>query len=177
MNKMAKGAIATAAGVVLLVGGGGTLAVWNVEQNANAGKIASGNMQLTAGDGVWTVNGDTVEAADLSSYLIVPGDELTYAQEVTATLVGENLEADLTLANEDGINDGFLADTYETSPVTLTTADEEPLETLTEGETTVTAEVTFTFNTSAQGQESANATYDFSGVAFMLDQVDPTTTP
>lgn len=39
-------------GAALLVGGGGTLAVWNATTEANAGTILSGNINLIAGTGV-----------------------------------------------------------------------------------------------------------------------------
>ncbi|GAA3326839.1 MULTISPECIES: alternate-type signal peptide domain-containing protein [Paeniglutamicibacter] len=51
MNKMTKGALATGLDVALLLGGGGTLAVWNKSVAEPAGTITSGDLELTAGTG------------------------------------------------------------------------------------------------------------------------------
>ena len=116
---MTKGAIVTAAGVMLLIGGGGTLAVWNVEQNAQAGTVASGDLNLVAEAGVWTVAGPA-EPIDIDTYQIVPGDTLTYTQNVDITLDGDNISATLSIENANGVNTNFDNGTYTTSAVTLT---------------------------------------------------------
>jgi len=41
MNKVTKGAIAAAAGVILLMGGAGTLASWNSSANAGSNRLVS----------------------------------------------------------------------------------------------------------------------------------------
>lgn len=172
MNKMAKGAIATAAGVVLLIGGGGTLAVWNVEQNAKAGQIAAGDLNLVAGIGQWSVEGET-GTIDISTYRTVPGDTLTYTQDVDITLEGDNLEAELTVVNPDGANVNFGATTYTTSGVTLTKDGASITNPLTDDLEDAVASVSFEFLEGTSGRDSVNATYDFSGVAFKLEQIAP----
>lgn len=172
MNKMTKGAIFTAAGVMLLVGGGGTLALWNVEQDAEAGTVAAGDLNLVAGPGKWTVAGQEIS---INTYRIVPGDILTYTQTMDITLDGDNILANLTVVNPDGVNTGFANGTYTTSPVTLTKGGLAIANPLDEDDdvTDAVASVTFEFLPATQNRDSADATYDFSAVAFKLEQVTP----
>lgn len=90
MNKLTKGAIATAAGVILLMGGAGTLASWNSSANAGSSQtITAGALAVTANaDGVWK-NGSTTITP--SSFRIVPGDSLTYTQTFNLNASGNNL--------------------------------------------------------------------------------------
>ncbi|AUZ36715.1 alternate-type signal peptide domain-containing protein [Arthrobacter sp. PGP41] len=174
---MTKGAIVTAAGVMLLVGGGGTLAVWNVQQNAEAGTVAAGDLNLVAEAGVWTVAGANgpITIPNINTYQIVPGDTLTYTQTVDITLDGDNIAANLTVVNPAGVNDGFAADTYTTSAVTLE-KDGVPIQNPLDKDDDVTdavASVTFDFLESTTGRTSTDATYSFSNVAFKLEQIAP----
>lgn len=179
MNKMTKGAIATGVGVILLAGGGGTLAVWNETVNANAGTITSGNLDLTTTAGVWTADG--VAVSDISTYKVVPGETLTYTQDVDVTLAGDNISANLTATGIGDVAPGFDAGTYTVSDVTLTDTNGAAIANpLTSSVSDVTASLTFEFLEATEGLASTNATYDFSNVAFVLQQVapsDPTTTP
>jgi alternate signal-mediated exported protein len=98
MNKLTKGAIAGAAGVVLLLGGAGTFAFWNSTASVAGGSIVAGNLLVanTGAAGVWTDQNDTV--IDIATYRIVPGDTLTFTDDLTVTAVGDNLTATLGLA-------------------------------------------------------------------------------
>ena len=49
MNRNAKGAIAVGAATLLLLGGGGTFALWNASQQVAAGTVLSGELSLTNG--------------------------------------------------------------------------------------------------------------------------------
>ena len=175
MKKMTKGAIATAAGVMLLIGGGGTLAVWNVEQNAAAGTVASGDLNLEAGTGVWTVAGvnGPVTIPNINTYRIVPGDTLTYTQDVDITLDGENISATLSVENANGVNTGFDNGTFTTSAVTLKKNNVAIANPLSDDVTDAVASVTFDFDVDTDGRDSVDATYDFSDVAFKLVQIAP----
>jgi alternate signal-mediated exported protein len=109
MNKLAKGAIAGAAGIALLMGGAGTLAYWN-----DSADVLSANQQISSGDltvvpapaaAVWTVkpwngtaSGTAQTIADISTFKMVPGDLVEYAKSVTVTAVGTTLKLQLTLA-------------------------------------------------------------------------------
>jgi len=90
MNKLTKGAIATAAGVILLMGGAGTLASWNSSANAGSSQtITAGSLSVTANaDGAWKSGGTTITP---SSFRIVPGDTLTYTQTFNLVASGNNL--------------------------------------------------------------------------------------
>lgn len=176
MNKMAKGAIATAAGVVLLIGGGGTLAVWNVEKNSQAGTIQAGNLDLTTANGQWLANGKPV--ANISAYRIVPGDVLEYTEEVTITVDGDNLTAKLALSGLNGTTD-FVDNTYETVGVQLEDLDGNAIpegiiaDDVVDGPRIVKgkASVDFTFKVGTANQDSATKTYSFADAQFALTQV------
>jgi len=105
MNKLVKGAVAGAAGIVLLMGGAGSLAYWN--DSANAGP-ASGSNTITAGTltitaqnaGTWTKgmynNAGTqtvapAAVASLSAVRVVPGNRLVYTQAFNVVGTGDDL--------------------------------------------------------------------------------------
>lgn len=96
MNKLTKAAIAGAAGIALLLGGAGTFAVWNSQATIAGGQITAGNLTVaTTNAGVWKdQNGATI---NLATYRIVPGDTLTYTQDITINATGQNLTAALAL--------------------------------------------------------------------------------
>lgn len=108
MNKLAKGAIAGAAGIALLMGGAGTLAYWNDSSDvlASGQSISSGDLTLgTSGSAAWTVkpwngtsSGSAVSIPNIASFKMVPGDVVEYAKTVTLEAVGTTLKVELTLA-------------------------------------------------------------------------------
>ena len=180
MNKMTKGAIATTVGVLLLVGGGGTLATWNDSEGTDAGIVTAGNLDLTAGAGVWkvesVVDGLTTQTVinNIGLYRIVPGDKLTYTQSnIDVTLDGNNISADLTV-NTAGVAETFDETTYNVSEVVLRNSNGIVVPTtLTDDVHDITATVTFDFLETTSGQLSTNATYNFTSVAFELTQNAP----
>jgi alternate signal-mediated exported protein len=105
MNKLVKGAIAGAAGIVLLMGGAGSLAYWNDSANAGPGagsnSITAGTLTVTAqNSGSWTKGfynaaGTVVTApaavANLSSVRLVPGNRLVYTQAFNVVGTGDDL--------------------------------------------------------------------------------------
>jgi alternate signal-mediated exported protein len=114
MNKLVKGAIAGAAGIVLLMGGAGSLAYWN--DSANAGP-ASGSNSITAGtltitavnSGAWTKGfynasntlvGSTSSVASLAAVRVVPGNRLVYTQQFNVVGTGDDLY--FTISNTAG---------------------------------------------------------------------------
>ncbi|WP_434618343.1 alternate-type signal peptide domain-containing protein [Arthrobacter sp. A5] len=180
MNKMVKGAIATGAGVLLMVGGGGTLATWNQAQNASMGSVVSGDLNLevnTATDkGHWTnASGTTVDPA---VYKVVPGDVLTYTQDLKVTLTGDLMKAKLSVTNA-GANAGFTPASVDVSATAL--KDATALKPITSGDVltplvnghVVTASTTFTFKTSTTNRDSVNQTYNFGPVGYKLEQQAP----
>lgn len=168
MKKITKGALATGLGVALLLGGGGTLAVWNDSQATQLDSIVSGDLALSAGTGVWKNAQGTV---DVSTYKVVPGDKLTFTQPVTVTLVGDQLQA--TLAVTGMANSGFDANNVAVQPVQLKTADGQAVPaTLTAADNgkTYTASTTFEFLSSTSGRDDVNTTHDFTDVSYTLTQ-------
>lgn len=156
MNKLTKGAIATAAGVILLMGGAGTLASWNSSANAGSAQtISSGSLSVTAGAaGVWK-SGATVITP--SSFRIVPGDTLTYTQDFNLAASGNNLVFTLAAtpgaiaASTSGAADVALASALSSASTTFSVAGANisqvvpgTYKVVTAGTTTVTVTMTIT---------------------------------
>ncbi|MDR2256003.1 MAG: alternate-type signal peptide domain-containing protein [Arthrobacter sp.] len=111
MKKLTKGALAAAAGVTLLIAGGGTLASWN--DSVNVG----GDVTLTAGDlhfatpsaPTWTYTPSVgaertgLTAAQVAALRLVPGDQLTSTGTYQITAQGDGLKFDV------GITGGSIA--------------------------------------------------------------------
>jgi alternate signal-mediated exported protein len=98
MNKLVKGALAGAAGIALLLGGAGTFAYWNSTAGVTGGTITAGDLKIVndGAAGVWKDQTGTV--INPATYRIVPGDVLTYTDDLTVTAVGKNIAATLGLA-------------------------------------------------------------------------------
>ncbi|MBV0895377.1 alternate-type signal peptide domain-containing protein [Microbacterium sp. NC79] len=94
MNKISKGALAGAAAVALLIGGGTTLAYWNDSVTMSGASITAGNLKLSqTQEPTWQLahNGGTPTSVDIDTVRIVPGDKLIYTGEYIITAQGENL--------------------------------------------------------------------------------------
>ena len=91
MNRMIKGSVAGATGIVLLMGGFGTYALWSDSADMNNSKVSSGVLDIRAGAVTWDGNGDW-EQGDL----VVPGDVVTRTQEFAIRGTGGNLKGDVT---------------------------------------------------------------------------------
>ena len=164
MNKLTKGAIATAAGIALLLGGAGTFALWN---------------------GQTTIAGGTT--FDPATQTIVPGDVLTLTQQVILSTTGKNLKAtftyDPTSITTDPALAALLTTSLTASPVvapgsaTLTAAGANTY-TVTPGTaatTTVNVVFTVTFDQTTSGtvgQNLANA-LALTSLSYTLTQVRP----
>jgi alternate signal-mediated exported protein len=105
MNKLVKGAIATAAGAVLLMGGAGTFAFWNSSVNLGNQTIVAGQLNVsdpTPTDGTWSVQktagGTVIPIASIANFKTSPGDILTYTKNVKVTATGDDMTATLSLA-------------------------------------------------------------------------------
>lgn len=102
MNRFLKGAISGTAGIILLLGGAGSFALWNGTASAQAGTVQSGTMTIANTPGsspAWTVThgGVTTPIASIGAFRIVPGDTLTLTQKVDISASGDNLSAILSL--------------------------------------------------------------------------------
>lgn len=103
MNKFTKASIATGAGIVLLLGGAGTLAYWNDSATTSAGSITAGTLGITStAAGTWydvssvaTLTDPEVQgtAINPATFHVVPGDTLVYVESFTVAATGDNLEA------------------------------------------------------------------------------------
>lgn len=104
MNRTTKASIATATGIVLLLGGAGSLAYWNSSADVGAlnQSVKAGTLNVAAGAGQWDRSfwngatpsvqvGPTVTNVALGQQLIVPGNKLTYTQTFTITAEGQDL--------------------------------------------------------------------------------------
>lgn len=169
MNKLTKGAVALGVGTALMLGGAGTFAYWNQSVQAGGGTITAGNLELTAETGKWTgPDGQPID--DISKYRIVPGDKLTYTQDLNVTLEGSKIAANLTVERPAGEGNTFNPENIKIGDITLKKGAQDVDNLLTESQT-VTASTTFEFKEDVTGNADVNATYDFDKVAFKLQQV------
>lgn len=174
MNKMTKGVIATGVGIVLMVGGGGTLATWNQAQSATMGKVVAGDLNLVpATAGVWTNASGTV--VNVAEYRVVPGDTLTYTQPLNVTLTGDLMVARLAVTGASAA-DGFGANAT-VSATSLTKSDNKVVSATTDlrpaDSGVVTASTSFTFNKSTASRTATLASVDLSGIGYSLVQQAP----
>lgn len=113
MNKTTKGGIAAAASAALLLGGAGSLAYWNTTDTFSAGDFVTGDLKLVAddcedNDSRWVLTNEVdpsvneiLPAQEYIDYRAVPGDVLTKECVVDIVAVGDNLRANLGIANGD----------------------------------------------------------------------------
>ncbi|WP_320536317.1 alternate-type signal peptide domain-containing protein [Pseudarthrobacter sp. IC2-21] len=170
-STLIKGSAAIALGAALLLGGGGTLANWNAEASTAPGTIVSGDLDVQTATGTWADrNGTTIP--DIKAYKVVPGDKLTFKQDLTVTLHGDKMAANVTTAGVTPTN-GFTATNVSVSPVALTVGSAALANPLVAaaGTQTVTATVSFEFLSSTTGRTDVNKSYNFNDVAFQLTQV------
>ena len=170
-----KAIVAIAAGTALLLGGAGTLAYWSTSQSLTAGTVTSGDLDLTLGTGVWTLDGvltSPTVVADPSTVRIVPGDMLTLEQPVTVTLVGDKLEADLTVDVTAAIPSANANDFTVALTVTGATANGVNTYRLKPADVTapLQATLTITFNSATADRVAVNTAIDLSKVTFNLTQ-------
>lgn len=105
MNKLVKGSIAGAAGIILLMGGAGSLAYWNDSAAAGpaggSNSITAGTLTVTAVNaGTWSKSfynasnvqvGSAASVPTLSAVRLVPGNRLVYTQQFNVVAIGDDL--------------------------------------------------------------------------------------
>ena len=172
-STLVKGTAAIAVGAALLLGGGGTLANWNAAASTNPGTIVAGDLNVVKNAaGVWKDRSGTT--IDISTYRVVPGDKLTFTQDLTVTLVGNKMAANVATTGITATN-GFTPANVSVSAPALTVGGTDvanPLKpTPSAADQTVTATITFEFLSSTTGRADTTASYNFNNVAFQLTQV------
>lgn len=95
MNKFAKGSLAAGAGVVLLLGGAGTLAYWNDSVDLAGGTINAGTLDLSTDGGTWKQGSTPI--TDINTWTMVPGDKLTYTADLDLIAEGNNIQGTVVL--------------------------------------------------------------------------------
>lgn len=188
MNKATKGAVAAGAAAVLLLGGLGSLALWSDSEELDGGTITSGDLSLTQdGEPVWReISGDVNAAGEIdpATFLIVPGDVVTYSSTFNIAASGDNLQADLSVDIADlapGTGNAQLLSRIDTDIVATSGATALP----TDGETVristadqvVELTVTFTFDEETPLQEAQNQSIDLAAFTLVLEQVREAVTP
>lgn len=96
MQKTTKGALASVAAAVLLLGGGTSLAYWTASADVTGGAITAGELKLTAGscDTNWVYAAGNASAGSTVTTW-VPGDSVTKSCTYTVDAIGDNLLATL----------------------------------------------------------------------------------
>ncbi len=175
-NSRTKAIVAIAAGAVLLLGGGTTLAYWSTQATVNGGTVSSGDLNLTLVDTpTWSLTpegGAAAPVADIDAIDIVPGDTVTLEQDVILTLVGDNLVADLTVG---GVTSpaGMLPAVVSVTDDGGATFSGTGLTSATNGET-VTVSVAFQFDPATEERDLVLTDFSFADVQLTLEQQDPT---
>lgn len=99
MNKLIKGSIAGAAGIVLLLGGAGTFALWNDSVAAAGGNVQSGVLTVALNGSPAWADASTDKTSTTwvpGTDKLVPGDTVTYTQNFDVVATGKNLKANLS---------------------------------------------------------------------------------
>jgi alternate signal-mediated exported protein len=167
-----KGTAALAVGAGLLLGGGGTLAWWNAADAAAPGTVVAGDLNVAkAGPGVWKDRaGNTITIA---SYKVVPGDKLTFTQDLDVTLEGDKMAATLTASGVEPVNGFTSANVVVTDPV-LKGANNQVIANPLTNSQDVTATITFEFKSTTEDRDNSSANYNLGNVSFTLQQIAQT---
>lgn len=99
-HRATKGIAALAAAAALLLSGYGSYALWTDTESLDGGDINAGELKITdVTPGVWrdvSAGGAGTVIPDITSFLVVPGDVLTYTLDAKVLAKGDNLRATLT---------------------------------------------------------------------------------
>jgi alternate signal-mediated exported protein len=167
MNKTTKGALAGGVGVLLLLGGAGTMAFWSDSKPIPGGAINAGHLRIITdgtnkGCGAWKL--DSAEDAPVTYTVgqpLVPGDVLTRDCAFTVQAVGDHLRATVGISAVN-FTGGDFAGKLDAS-VSDVAIDGTPVTSFTEADDggQLTAGVTITFDSSAlNGTEDLSTLLD-----------------
>jgi alternate signal-mediated exported protein len=176
MEKATKGAIASGIGVLMFLGGAGTLAFWSDSQTITGGAINAGHLKIVtdgtnAGCGDWQLDsGESAPTTYTVGDPLVPGDVLTRDCAFTVQATGNHLRATvgITAVNFSGGAGNFGGKLN--ASVSAIKIDGTPVTSFTEADNggKLTASVTVTFDSA-----SLNDTEDLST---LLDSLTLTAT-
>lgn len=169
-----KGTVAVAAGLVVLLGGAGSFALWNAHGGLGDTESSTGHLTADFDATTWkdVTPGHEKDSVDISSFRLVPGDVLKGTTQITVDAVGDNLVVRPEITGADGgpITQNLPADV--TIDATLTDAEGQPVTELSEGTSTLTANVTLSYDVDG-GNEGMNQPIKLQDVNINLQQVAP----
>lgn len=187
-NKMIKGSIAGATGIVLLMGGFGTYALWSDTSDMEASGVTSGELDIASAAATWAdASGDSTTAWNPNTDEIVPGDVIERTQVFTVKGSGKNLAGTIELSGG-AVNDAAFAKApgpgnWLTVDVDVTSSGGGVNETATDsnafafdapfGTQTLTAVVTYSFDEATTSQQAQNASATMAATTFTIAQVRP----
>lgn len=180
MSRIVAGTIAGAVGLVLLLGGAGTFALWNSSTGAEAGTISSGTLTLaplTGSAGAWTdtTNGRNT-GTTAANILMVPGNSYSYTRQFSVKATGTDLKAQLTYdeASIKGTAELIQATTrsldVSSSAANITRVGSSNTFTVTPAAGTSTVTVVFSIALPQTAETGQNGTVDLTGLTFTLTQ-------
>lgn len=182
-NKMITGSIAGATGVVLLMGGFGTYAVWSDSEDLTGDSITSGTLDVAAGAVSWTDTAATPNTlGDVTDWnlLMVPGDVVTRSQDFTFSGTGKNLKGAIVFApgtdteQNNAAGGGSAADSFTIDPTvddgTLTEDLSGNCWEFTVANVGQTFETTVDFELTADNQDLQNVTATLDDATFTITQ-------
>ena len=164
MNKLVKGGLAAAAGIALLMGGAGSLAVWTASGVTSSGQVHTGHLTLSTGS-----------AGDWSKDYLVPGDTDTYTQTFTLSVLGDDIQVALSSAVGTATSPTLPSSIVATTSyvindgTTSTNWNGTDAKTLAQGNYTVTATVTVAFDHAATGD--MDGAFNLGDVTFTATQL------
>lgn len=143
-----KGAAAVAAGLVVLLGGAGSFALWNAQGGLGETASSTGHLKADFGTTTWRdlTPGHEKDSVDISAFRLVPGDVLTGTATITVDAVGDNLVVKPTVTGADGAPIAEELPEDVSVDATLTDAQGEPVTEVSAGKSTITAEVTLSYD-------------------------------
>jgi len=184
MKKVTKATIAAVAAGALLLGGAGTVALWQSTDTVDAGQIDTGHLNLTLGtDGQWSDISDAAAPepiTNVSDFKLVPGDTVKFTQTASIAAAGKNLQGALTVGTLDAIPASL------TGQVAVTVAADASAAGLVkngnvisfadEGNYDVPVSITVAFaegTTGSTPSSTMDQSIDLSNLSLTLDQVRP----
>ncbi|MEJ9078037.1 MULTISPECIES: alternate-type signal peptide domain-containing protein [Gordonia] len=185
MNRKTKGALAIGAGVIILLGGAGSLALWGDEAPVGGSDVTTGDLDLSCGAaGAWTdISADIPgnPSAVPAGALMVPGDVWEYKNDCTVVAKGKNMHAQLSVDNSSvpgsTITDPACGGSCVTFANTVAigtggAVTTPPPITVNDGDT-LHVSVKVTFNAATPNRVGVNTALNVSGMLIKLDQVRP----